>query len=474
MTTQVALPPRVKGSFQQIRETIATHTRYVHRFWLRKHQLKWCDALEDFNIKRLLIIAPPKYGKSPLVGLDYLGWRIGNDPENYHCIYISNTATQAYKYSVALRDAITENRFYRAIYGLTPDYKKGWAENEWFVRRLNESDKDPTLQAVGIHGPILGATVQELIIDDPADEENMSTQYQRDKLMDFIQLTAMSRLMPDNNRVVAIMTRWHEDDPAARWAQAGWHIIHMPAIDDNGASTYPELWNLPTLEAQRSDVNMGERRFQLMFQGKVMPDEGAIFKREWWRYWKQGEAPWQITGEGADPIQAIVQSWDTAHEAKRQADYSACETWVICRNGYYLINAWRGKLEFPQLKAAFENLYDQFKPSACLIEATAAGKPLIQELRQKSRVPVVPIDVSRDKVARAHAVTPVIASENVFVPMDASWRHAWEYEHEVFPNGRNDDFVDCTTQFLNWAREHVVYGETTKLSSIPKKSIWRD
>ena len=472
MTTQVALTPNVADRLQDMRGSIALHTRYVHGFWLRRHQLPWCDALEDFSIKRLLIIAPPKFGKSPVVGLDYLGWRIGNDPENYHCIYISNTAGQAHKYNVALRDAIAKNKRHHRLYGLEPDYDKGWSEAEWFVKRKNEADKDPTVQAVGIHGPILGATVQEIILDDPADKENMATPYQREELMDWIQSTAMSRLMPDNNRVIAIMTRWHEDDPAAIWKNAGWHVIELPAIDKDGKPTYPELWNLDALNNARSDANMGTSRFELMFQGNIIPEGGAIFRREWWRYWKQGEAPWQKLGAENKPILAVVQSWDTAFKEKQENDYSACETWGVCENGYYLLNAWRGKLEFPRLKVAFHQLYEQWKPVTVLIEDAASGQDLIAEMRDKSLIPILPIKVSTSKKARAEAVTPMFEAGKVFIPFDASWKNEWEYEHEIFPGGKNDDWLDTTTQFLNWVRTRGI-GTQTAPTEVRKQSTWK-
>src|SRR3990167_2061650 len=250
MTTELmtGLPPEIEQVKQLIKSRLRWHTRFVHGYSMPAHQLVWAEALEDMSIKRLLIVAPPKYGKSPTIG-DYLSWRIGNDPEGYHCIYVSNTATQADKYSVALRDTIAYNENYRFLYGLRPDVMKGWSGNEWFVKRKNAADKDPTLQATGVNGPILGATVQEVVFDDIADLENMSTEYQRQKLMEWVRATPLSRLVP-GGRAVAIMTRWHENDPAAEFKKDGWVVIRMPAIDEDGQSTYPGYWSIEDLRSE--------------------------------------------------------------------------------------------------------------------------------------------------------------------------------------------------------------------------------
>lgn len=468
MVVSVELPSEIAEVYAEARSRICFHTKFAHGYEMPKHQHVWAAALEDFSIPRLLIVAPPKYGKSPVVGLDYLGWRIGNDPEGYHCIYVSNTAGQAQKYSVALRDTIAFNENYRTLYRLEPDTYKGWSEREWFVKRKNQADKDPTVQACGVYGPILGATVQEVIFDDVADDENMATAYQREKTLDWLRTTPMSRLVPSTGRAVMICTRWHDDDPASAFEKDGWVVIQIPAIDEEGDSTYPSYWPLDALADRK--VDLGTWRFELMFQGRVLPAEGGIFKKEWWRYWRQGEAPWQLQGGDKMPIRAVIQSWDTAFKEKQQNDWSVCETWAILDNGYYLLDCWYGKMVFPDLKKASVSVWEQHQAYAVLIEDAASGQDLIAELRANSVVPVIPITVDRDKVARAHAVTPMIEAGKVFIPEDAPWRPQWQYNHEVFPKGSHDDDVDATTQFLNWARKHAFVAPT--ISGVEKKSTW--
>ena len=276
-------------------------------------------------------------------------------------------------------------------------------------------------------------------------------------------------------RAVMITTRWHEEDPAAIFEADGWAVLPMSAIDEAGKSTYPTYWTMPELEKRR--IDLGHRRFELMFQNNVLPSEGVIFKHEWWRYWQTPDnpyAPWEHPDPNMrQPVHAVVQVWDTSFKAKQQNDYSACETWYVCAGGYYLVNAWRGKLDFPRLKVVAVALYEQHKPMAVLIEDAASGQDLIPELRATTRIPVLPIKVKGDKVARAQSVTPLIEAGNVFLPWSEHWRPEWEFEHEIFPGGANDDWVDDTSHFLGWARNRQFSGPMAQPSGMVQKSRWR-
>src|ERR1700730_16744933 len=55
-----------------------------------------------------------------------------------------------------------------------------------------------------------------------------------------------------------------------------------------------------------------------------------------------------------------------------------------------------------------------------------------------------------DKVMRLYAQTALIENGRVYLPNDASWLDDYLRELAVFPNGRYDDQVDSTAQFLDW------------------------
>lgn len=130
--------------------------------------------------------------------------------------------------------------------------------------------------------------------------------------------------------------------------------------------------------------------------------------------------------------------------------------WGTASNGYYLLFAWRDRIEFPDLKRRLVGWADEWKPSAILVEDRASGQSLIQELGL-SRLPILAVKADRDKVTRAEAVTPAIESGKVFLPESAPWLTDFVDELSSFPAGLHDDLVDSTTQALNYLRHRRVY-----------------
>ena len=119
-------------------------------------------------------------------------------------------------------------------------------------------------------------------------------------------------------------------------------------------------------------------------------------------------------------------------------------------DGYYLMHLWRGKVEFPELKRQVLGLADAWKPHVLLVEDKASGQSLIQELQRDSRLPVHPVQVDRDKISRAHAVTPLVEAGKVFLPRSAVWLSDFIEELATFPKGSHDDQFDSMTQALNY------------------------
>lgn len=113
-----------------------------------------------------------------------------------------------------------------------------------------------------------------------------------------------------------------------------------------------------------------------------------------------------------------------------------------------LLDAFKERLEFPELKKAAQEFYVDWQPDATIVEAKAAGTPLIFELRAMG-IPVAEYTPSRgnDKISRVNAVSDLFASGIVWAP---STRFAEEVieEFAAFPAGEHDDLVDSSTQAL--------------------------
>lgn len=188
---------------------------------------------------------------------------------------------------------------------------------------------------------------------------------------------------------------------------------------------------------------VGGAAWASLYQQRPAAAEGAIFKREWWRYFREHERP---------VVRRIVQSWDPAFKTGAENDFSVCTTWGMGDNGYYLLGCWRDRVEFPELKRRIICLAELWNPNQILVEDSASGQCLIQELRYASALPIIPIKVDKDKRARAEAITPLIEAGKVFVPESAPWLNDYIDELAAFPTGAHDDAVDATTQALSYLR----------------------
>jgi len=149
----------------------------------------------------------------------------------------------------------------------------------------------------------------------------------------------------------------------------------------------------------------------------------------------------------------VIQSWDTAFLAKETADYSACTTWGVFydedkRANIILLDAIQERLEFPNLKARAYELYKEYEPDAFIIEAKAAGSPLIFELRRIG-IPVSEYSPGRgkDKIARVNAISDLFHSSHVWAP-PKRWAEEVIEQFAAFPTGDHDDLVDSSTQAL--------------------------
>ena len=249
------------------------------------------------------------------------------------------------------------------------------------------------------------------------------------------------------NGIVSHNTRWSDKDLTGRVLKSDsteWEVIEFPAILPSGNSLWPEFWALDELLALKEELPA--YKWNAQYQQKPTGEEGAIVKRDWWKIWEADRPP---------PCQFIIQSWDTAYTKNQRSDYSACTTWGVFHKdedesdvNIILLDAWKGKVEFPDLKQKAKEMYDQWEPDACIIEAKAAGTPLIFELRRMG-VMVQDFTPTRgnDKFVRLNSVTDLFSSGKVWTP-DRRWAEDVVEEFARFPNAEHDDLMDSGVQAL--------------------------
>jgi predicted phage terminase large subunit-like protein len=101
-----------------------------------------------------------------------------------------------------------------------------------------------------------------------------------------------------------------------------------------------------------------------------------------------------------------------------------------------LIDAVKGKYDFPELKMVALDQYKYWQPETVIIEAKASGQSLLQEFRRMG-IPVVDYTPGRgqDKHSRVNACAPLFESGQVYYPRDEHWAQEVIEECAAFPHG---------------------------------------
>jgi predicted phage terminase large subunit-like protein len=426
---------------------------YVRRMWpgfiAGRHHKLMADKFEKIargEIKRVIINMPPRHTKSEFASYLLPSWFLGKYPEK-KVIQTSHTAELAVGFGRKVRNLVGSD-VYKDVFpnvGLQADSK---AAGRWSTNRGGE------YFAIGVGGAVTGKGADLLIIDDPHSEQEaklaMTDPTIFDSVYEWYTSGPRQRLQPGGS-IVIVMTRWSTKDLTGRILKSSiedekvneWEVIELPALLPSGNPLWPEFWPIEELEALKAELPLP--KWNAQYQQKPTSEEGAIIKREWWKRWE---------GDRPPPCDFIIQSWDTAFTKNNRSDYSACTTWGVFNpnegddSHVILLDAFKERMEFPDLKRKAFEMYKDWEPDAFIVEAKAAGAPLIYELRQMG-IPVQEFTPSRgnDKVVRVNAVSDLFSSGKVWAPRK---RWADEVIEEIagFPYSDNDDLTDSSTQAL--------------------------
>jgi|SRR6478736_1348305 len=349
-------------------------------------------------------------------------------------------------------------------------------KNQYTYTPTDKRCRSITVQKTGTYGSVQCITVDRedglflagegYVVTHNSEQDAIQGEYNPEiytKVMDWYEQGPRQRLQP-GAAIIVVMTRWSLRDLTGQLIKKQintpgsdeWEVIELPAImpanEEKGLAErplWPEFWKME--ELLRTKNSMAVSKWNAQYQQQPTSEEGALIKRAMWQDWKSTKPP---------KCDVIVQSWDTAFTTGTRSDYSACTTWGIFkneetgRNNIILLDAERGKWEFPQLKRKALELYQQHEPDICLIEGRATGQPLIYELRAMG-IPIQEVTVGRgaigqgnDKISRINSVTDIFASGNVYAPMSKRWAEEVIEECAAFPAGEHDDYVDTVTMAM--------------------------
>lgn len=408
----------------------------------------------DRGVRRLIINIPPRYLKSLIASVAAPAFLLGRDPTR-RILTVSYAQDLAFALAQQSR-IIMSSPWYRATFRTRiADWKNAVGEYHTLEGGYRISNS--------VGGPLTGRGADTVVIDDPIKPEDALSETIRNAVNDWFGNTLVSRLDDKNSSVIIlIMQRLHEDDLVGRiLSQDKWEVISLPAIAEAdevfeietpmgprifrrsaGGILHPEREDAETLARMRRD--MGDYTFAAQYQQSPAPLGGGYIKEKWFQIYDSTRPP---------SFERIVQSWDTANKPKEMNDYSAGTTWGISKGNAYLLDVFRERVDYPDLKRAVKALNERFHPTKILIEDKASGTSLAQELKYERMWNVEAYVPKGDKTMRMMAQTPMIEAGRVYLPDKAPWKDAYLHELLTFPKGRYDDQIDSTSQALEYIKD---------------------
>ncbi len=411
------------------------------------------EACERGEIRRLIINLPPRNLKTLMASVAFPAWLLGRNP-SLRIICASYGQDLADKWARETRNLMRSDWYRYAFPGTEIDDRQAAAD---FVTSANGGR-----MATSVGGALTGRGGEFLIIDDPIKPDQAISDVQRKGVNEWYANTLVSR-MNDKAKgcIIIVMQRLHQDDLIGYvLEQEKWDVLSLPAIaleDEEhviestlgrrswrraaGDALHPERESLETLAGISNQI--GEYNFAGQYLQSPTPPGGALVKEAWFKRYEPGAQPVRFG--------LVAQSWDTANKAGELNDFSVCTTWgVIGRDTSYLLDVYRKKVGFPELKRDVIQQCKKYKPNWVIIEDKASGTEFLEDLKRVNcpLKPYVP-PPGTDKQIRLHAQTPYFENGKVFVPTEAPWLKDYIAELTGFPGTKYDDQVDSTTQFLD-------------------------
>ena len=394
------------------------------------------------ELKRLIVNMPPRHTKSEFASYLFPAWVMGQQPET-KIIQATHTAELAVGFGRKVKNLL-DSEIYRDVFPDMELARDAKASGRWSTNEGGE------YYAVGVGGALAGRGANLCIIDDPVSEKDALSPTALDNIYEWYTSGPRQRLQPGGS-IIIVMTRWSIRDLTAKvlqkQAEGGadqWEVVEFPAIfPDTDNVLWPEFWSRDELDGVKASIPVA--KWNAQYLQNPTAEEGAIIKREWWNVWDHDDPP---------VVDYVIQSYDTAFTKSERADYSAITTWGVFypdegdEAAIILLDAEKGRWEFPELKDAAMRLYEEFDPDMVLIEQKASGTPLTQDLR-KMGIPVSGFTPGRgaDKFSRMNACSPVFESGMVWCP-ETRWAEEVIEECASFPNGEHDDLADSMTQAI--------------------------
>lgn len=462
---------------------------------------RFSKAVAERKSPRLMLLVPPRHGKSELASIRLPAWHLGHHP-NHEIINVGYNLDLPMIFSKKVR-ALLRDPYYQQLFPGTVMDPDTQATEAWMTT------KGGGFKAAGVGGGITGKGAHILIIDDPLKNMEEADSADRRELLDnWYQSTAYTRLAPGGG-VLFIETWWNYDDLAGRLQQRmktdpdadQFEVVLYPALSthfeyrdeatfeiirtdepldplpDNVVQLRPKdtalheaRYSTETLKKMKS--NIFPRIWSALYQQAPVPDEGIYFKKENFRViprWIQS------------PEALFYTAWDFAIGLKQMNDFTVGATVSLnAADTCYVEDISRFKGDTFEIVETMLNVAERYMSvsGGKYILGVEDGQiwkaiePVLRRRMEERKIfpSLQTMKPLTDKMARARPLQGRMQQGKVVFPENATWLQEVFREMLQFPGGSHDDAVDA----LAWAVRLSMQNPTPRLEEPRRKASWKD
>lgn len=414
---------------------------------LGKFHKELCNFVQDRPDKRKLILIPRAHLKTKLISVGYSTFKIVNNPK-IRILIVSATSQMANDIHMTIQKNLQMNERILSLVGDLTEGASIWTQDR---TKLAANDKrEATITAAGITTNLVGGHYDLIIFDDVVSRENVQTMNQIQKVV--IKYKDALDLLEPHGELLVVGTRWHDSD------LYGWIIDPSTDVIQNYMTMILQAYEGNIMTGQdfkplwegKFDLNglrkilreEGWSHFSSQYMNDPVPEEDAIFKRDWFRYYIQDD----IRGKLMNKFLLI----DPAISQSKEADYTAMV--VVGVDEYrnvFILDIIRSRLSPNDINNQIFRLRDLWNLNDIGIEEISFQKTLGYSLREDERFKLRPFHITtlkpgdRSKDMRIKGLQPLYENGKIFHNKSLPNNIYLEDELVRFPRSTHDDVCDA-------------------------------
>src|SRR5215471_5804787 len=385
------------------------------------------------EVDRLMLLVPPRHGKSELASRRFPAWYLGQHPGKQF-ISASASFALAEDFGRDVRNLMNSSE-YQEIFE-TKLAEDSQARGRW------TTSEGGSYFATGVGGALMGRGAHVLLIDDPfGSMGDARSEIARKSVHEWFTGTCYNRLEKDG-KIVLINHRMHQDDLSGRLlaqhAAGGdqWTVVELKAVSPSGAALWPEKFDETALA--RIKANTTAQDWAALYQQEPTAETGSYFKDEW-LFPHVDDPPTSLSVYGGSDYAVTSGGGDYTVHIVLGIDH---------RKRMFLLDLWRKQADPKEWVDAYCDLVRKWKPAFWAEEKTQITSgvgPFIEQrsIERQAWTHREQFPTGGDKAVRAQSIRGRMSLIGLYVPAAAEWLPDLRAELLAFPTGKHDDIVDA-------------------------------